>query len=45
MTKLNVLVLDDEKRFTEELNEFLQNSGFQTYEANTGAQGLSILKK
>jgi DNA-binding NtrC family response regulator len=45
MNKLNVLVLDDEKRFTEELNEFLQNSGFQTYEANTGAQGLSILKK
>jgi len=45
MNKLNVLVLDDEKRFTEELTEFLQNSGFQTYDANTGAQGLSILKK
>lgn len=45
MNKLNVLVLDDEKRFTEELTEFLQNSGFQTYEANTGAQGLSLLKK
>jgi len=43
--KLNVLVLDDEKRFTEELTEFLQNSGFQTYEANTRAQGLSLLKK
>jgi len=45
MNKLNVLVLDDEKRFTEELTEFLQNSGFQTYEANTGAQGLALLKK
>ncbi len=45
MNKLNVLVLDDEKRFTEELTEFLQNSGFSTYEANTAAQGLSLLKK
>jgi len=45
MNKLNILVIDDEKRFTEELTEFLQNSGFQTYEANTGAQGLSLLKK
>jgi DNA-binding NtrC family response regulator len=45
MNKLTVLVLDDEKRFTEELTEFLQNSGFLTYEANSGAQGLSLLNK
>jgi DNA-binding NtrC family response regulator len=45
MNKLNVLILDDEKRFTEELTEYLQGSGFQAYEANTGASGLSILKK
>jgi len=45
MNKLNVLIVDDEKRFTEELIEFLQESGFQAFEANTGAQGLSILKK
>jgi DNA-binding NtrC family response regulator len=45
MNKLTVLVLDDEKRFTEELTEFLQNSGFITHEANSGAQGLSLLKK
>ena len=45
MNKLTVLVLDDEKRFTEELTEFLENSGFLTYEANSGAQGLSLLKK
>lgn len=38
-------MLDDEKRFTEELTEFLQNSGFQTYEANTRTQGISLLKK
>ena len=45
MNKLTVLVLDDEKRFTEELTEFLENSGFLTYEANSGAQGLSLLRK
>ncbi len=45
MTKLNVLVLDDEKRLTEELTEFLEESGFQSFEANTGKQGFSILKK
>ena len=45
MNKLNVLILDDEKRFTEELTEFLQDCGFHSFEANTGNQGLSILKK
>ncbi len=45
MNKLNVLIIDDEKRFTEELTEFLQESGFQAFEANTGAEGYSILKK
>lgn len=42
---LNVLILDDEKRFTEELAEFLENSGFRAYEANNVGLGLSILKK
>lgn len=45
MNTLNVLILDDEKRFTEELYEFLQDSGFHAFEANTGTQGFSILKK
>jgi len=45
MNKLKVLIIDDEKRFTEELTEFLQESGFQAFEANTGADGYSILKK
>ena len=45
MNQLNVLILDDEKRLTEELTEFLVESGFQAYEANTGREGLLILKK
>jgi DNA-binding NtrC family response regulator len=45
MNKLNVLIIDDEKRFTEELTEFLQESGFHAFEANTGTEGYSILKK
>lgn len=45
MNKLNVLIIDDEKRFTEELTEFLQSSGFEAFEANTAAHGLSILKR
>lgn len=44
MNKLNVLILDDEKRFTEELAEFLENSGFQSYEANSVSYGMSLLK-
>jgi len=45
MNKLNVLIVDDEKRFTEELSEFLEESGFQAFEANSGTQGMSVLKK
>jgi DNA-binding NtrC family response regulator len=45
MNKLNVLIIDDEKRFTEELAEFLVDSGFQPFEANDGKLGLAILKK
>ena len=43
--KFSVLILDDEKHFTEELHEFLQNNGFHAIEANTANQGLSVLKK
>ncbi len=45
MNKLSVLVIDDEKRFTEELTEFLQDSGFVSYEAHTGKEGMDILSK
>ena len=44
MNKLNVLILDDEKRFTEELAEFLDASGFQAFEANSVSYGLTLLK-
>lgn len=40
---LNVLILDDDRHFTEELTEFFQNSGFLAYQANTGDEGFSML--
>jgi DNA-binding NtrC family response regulator len=40
---IRVLIIDDEKSFTEELNEFLKKSGYECYEANTGQEGLNIL--
>ena len=43
--KLKVLILDDEKPFTEELHELLQNSGFEAFESNTWAHGLAVLEK
>jgi len=42
-TKLKVLIIDDEKHFTSELSEFLNNIGFEAFEANTGQQGLKML--
>lgn len=44
-TKIRVLIIDDEKSFTEELHEFLDNSGYYCLEANTGKEGLNILNK
>lgn len=41
--KIEILILDDEKQFTEELYEFFQNSGFDAYEANTEREALKIL--
>lgn len=43
--KIRVLILDDEKHFTEELAEFLDLSGHQVYEANTVADGIYQLEK
>lgn len=43
-TLIRVLIIDDEKSFTEELNEFLGKSGYDCLEANTGLEGLEILK-
>ena len=41
--KIEILVLDDEKDFTEELFEFFQNLGFEAYEANTVGKARKIL--
>ena len=30
--KIEILILDDEKQFTEELHEFLQKSDFESFE-------------
>lgn len=43
--QLKVLILDDEKPFTEELHELLQGSGYKSFESNTWSQGMRILEK
>src|SRR5665647_2847002 len=43
--KIRVLILDDEKHFTEELAEFLELSGHIVYESNTVAEGMAMLDK
>ncbi|MCK9203672.1 MAG: sigma-54 dependent transcriptional regulator [Bacteroidales bacterium] len=45
MNNLKVLILDDEKQFTEELAEFFRNTGFEALIANTGEEGFAILKR
>jgi DNA-binding NtrC family response regulator len=42
--RLNVLILDDESYFTEELAAFLKNIGFEVFQANTSNEGLTTLK-
>lgn len=42
-SKLNVLIIDDEKRFTEELAEYLHHLGYQPFEALSINEGLSLL--
>jgi DNA-binding NtrC family response regulator len=42
--KITVLIIDDEKSFTEEIQELLQNKGYTAFAANTARQGLNILK-
>jgi len=43
--KVKILILDDEKQFTEELSGFFENSDFESFEANTEAEGRKILNK
>jgi len=41
--KIKILILDDEKQFTEELSGFFLDSDFTPFEANTVAEGKKIL--
>jgi DNA-binding NtrC family response regulator len=43
--KIKILILDDEKQFTEELSSFFQDSNFEPFEANTVEDGRKILEK
>ncbi len=43
--KIKILILDDEKQFTEELSGFFIDSDFDSFEANTAAEGKKILSK
>ena len=42
---LNVLILDDEVDFTEELKDYFNNSGFVSYAANTVEDGYRLLSQ
>jgi DNA-binding NtrC family response regulator len=41
--KIRILILDDEKQFTEELNGFFVGSDYESFEANTAAEGRKVL--
>ncbi len=43
--KLRVLILDDERQFTEELEEFFRNRGYKPYIANTGNEGMAVMER
>lgn len=43
-SRMNVLVIDDETNFTEEIDEFLQNQGYKSFVANTVQKGRTILR-
>ena len=43
--KIRILILDDEKQFTEELSGFFLGSEYESFEANTAAEGKKILSK
>ena len=41
--KIRILIIDDEKQFTEELDYFFKNSDYESYETNTAEEGRKIL--
>ncbi|MEI8114940.1 MAG: sigma-54 dependent transcriptional regulator [Bacteroidia bacterium] len=45
VNKINILILDDEQQFTEELSGFFQDSDFESFEANTVEEGRKILEE
>ena len=42
--KIKILILDDEKQFTEELNGFFVGSDNESFEANTANEGRNVLR-
>jgi DNA-binding NtrC family response regulator len=42
--KIKILIVDDEKQFTEELSGFFQGSDYESFEANTAEDGKKLLK-
>jgi DNA-binding NtrC family response regulator len=42
--KIKILILDDEKQFTEELNGFFVGSDYESFEANTADEGRNVLR-
>ena len=45
VSPIKVLILDDEIDFTNEISDYLQNSGFVPFSANTTQEGYTILSK
>lgn len=43
--KIKILILDDEKQFTEELSGFFEDSDYEAFEANNVGDGRRILKE
>lgn len=43
--KLNILVVDDEQRFVDELEEFLKGKGFKIFSANHPVKAMSIIDR
>jgi len=41
--RISILIIDDEKQFTEELDYFFKNSNYESYETNTAEEGRKIL--
>jgi DNA-binding NtrC family response regulator len=44
-SKIKILILDDEKQFTEELSGFFKDSDFESFEANSASEGRKILSE